>query len=209
MGKQTLRETSQLWSWHLSSSLFALFAALTHLLQRCSGWHRGLGWCIVVPLLLLFSFLIPVPQHGVLYRPVSHQSCKPPRASCLPQLRWLFALPCLGDFLLLKAKIQNQKSDVAPLMFYGTAQKRETELFLVSLSAEEVTIRASMSPKSYHGNYQISLCTLDTTFALKEMRTGHLEIFENHGPSQPTSGSCSKKQMWHQGRCPHLSKIGG
>lgn len=40
-----------------------------------------------------------------------------------------------------------------PCLFYGTAQKAELELFLVSLGAEEVTIRASMSPKSYHGNY--------------------------------------------------------
>lgn len=103
--------------------------------------------------------------------------------------------PALPGRLFTQTQIQTQKADGAPLLFYGTAQKPELELFLISLGAEEVTTRTTTSPNSYHGNYQTSLCTLDTLFPLKEMRIGHPEIFEKQGPRQPASVSCSKKQM--------------
>lgn len=76
-----------------------------------------------------------------------------------------------------------------------TAHKPELELFLVSLSAEKVSIRVSMSPVSCSGNYQTSFYVLDSVALLKEIEPGHPETSESHGSSQPASSDCSKQQI--------------
>lgn len=118
---------------------FPFLLSLLHSLSPtrwCGGWHRRLGWCFAVLLILLFFFLIPLPQHGVLHGTEPLRSHMPSWAFSLPLLRSLFALLCLGGFSFLKAKIKTRSLMWPPCLFYGTAQKAELELFLVSLGAE-------------------------------------------------------------------------
>lgn len=82
---------------------------------------------------------------------------RPAEAVCLPNpppcLFQVTVLCCLRAFWREKLKTKIWWGPRFILWHSGTAQKPELELFFVSLSAEKVTIRASMSLKSYYGNY--------------------------------------------------------
>lgn len=146
-------------------------------------WHVGddTGDLVVVPVLLLFSLLTSLPQYRVLHRLYALLSLLPAPPG------WLSVLCCLRGSWREKL---NTKIWWGPrFVLRHSSKARAGAIFCFS-----------QCWGGHHQGKYVSQeflwklpCTLNTFFLLKERRAGHLEILGNHSPSQPKSGSWSKK----------------